>query len=195
MKVPATIAVVCVVVASLFGPAMSAAADSLPPSSEAPSAGDVDDPTTDQARAESLEKLTLGSYCATNGDTGKAACVDDVTDQNREEKLAEAKSLAEVGPGNRASIIVAQLWDDINGGGSGISFYGSASCSGGVLRASSTDLAVSHSFNNKTSSMYGYASCTVTIWEDAGYYGASLMGSYNYVGSTMNDKATSVKVR
>lgn len=134
----------------------------------------------------------VGIYCAGNGATGVTVCTTGVTAANRGLLIASVNLTAQVGVGTKSSVLVGQLFADLNGGGAGYNLYGTQACSGGVVRAAVPNLGA---FNDLTSSYYGYSGCSLQLWANASYAGSSHgpASTVNYVGAAFNDLATSVK--
>ncbi|MGX5696983.1 hypothetical protein ACWKWP_12350 [Agromyces soli] len=87
--------------------------------------------------------------------------------------------------------VVGILYDDINAGGGSLVFTGvSSGCSGGYSYGY-TDLG-SVGWNDRASSMYGYAGCSTAIFENNNYTGA-MLGYQSFASSfgALNDKASS----
>ncbi|WP_314146538.1 hypothetical protein [uncultured Leifsonia sp.] len=91
--------------------------------------------------------------------------------------------------------VQGELDDDVNFGGSYLTITNANFCDGSTVYQIGNLATLG--FNDKTSSFIGYANCTMKIWENAGFTGASLgyVASSANVGPAMNDRASSVQLR
>ncbi|MGE4113588.1 MAG: hypothetical protein AB7G36_05385 [Candidatus Nanopelagicales bacterium] len=93
-----------------------------------------------------------------------------------------------------ASVALGTVYEDLNYGGSSYTFTASSGCD------SNADVdwqlsSMPSGWNDRVSSFKSFGQCATRIWADTGYSGSSygFVANSTYVGSTMNDQASSIQ--
>lgn len=93
-----------------------------------------------------------------------------------------------------ASVALGTVYEDLNYGGSSYTFTASSDCD------SNADVdwqlsSMPSGWNDRVSSFKSFGQCATRIWADTGYSGSSygFVANSTYVGSTMNDQASSIQ--
>lgn len=137
--------------------------------------------------------VDVAKYCFGNATSGQTACTNDAAAIDTTKSSIGIGAATSAGRSATASVLVARLWSSTNGTGSSFDIYAAAACNTG----SGLDWQFGSlpTFNDVTSSFYGYASCKVKIFADANYGGTFLgpLASSSYVGASMNDLTSSVQ--
>jgi hypothetical protein len=139
-------------------------------------------PTTTAAAAAQNE----GDYCVANISTGQIWCA--TTESGLDSLLAGGAM------GLDSSYLLMDLYEHANKTGAYLALYGSSPCDdSGDLDGSYT---LPSNWNDRISSFQGHNKCDTKLYEHGNYTGLTYGPTYstNWVGSAMNDKASSLRV-
>ena len=139
---------------------------------------------TPTASADSLD------YCWLNAATNQSKCF--ATEAELVQSVAAKQNATfgtQAGVSPMAEHLVAQLYKDLNYGGGYLQIFDTEACKKGTIDGKN----LPSSWDNKVSSFKVYGGCTVKLWEDKNYGGASTgwVGSMKYVGNALNDQISS----
>ena len=110
-----------------------------------------------------------------------------------------ASPVAAVPDAGSGSFLLGKLYQNANFGGASQEIYGTSGCAAPHTLASGWDwernLSQAPAFNDETSSFQGYSNCSVQLFENSNYTGATLgpLTSSSYVGDAMNDRTSAVR--
>jgi hypothetical protein len=93
-----------------------------------------------------------------------------------------------------STVIIGQVFEDLNYGGSSFTFTASSDCD------TNADVdwelsAMPSGWNDRVSSFKSFGQCATRIWQDVGFGGSyyGFVVNSTYVGSTLNDQGSSIQ--
>ncbi|QHC56788.1 peptidase inhibitor family I36 protein [Rathayibacter tanaceti] len=105
-----------------------------------------------------------------------------------------ARSVSRAALTTQATYVITRLYDDLNQGGSSYEVTSGTPCNGSTVKSVGD---IGSSWYGRVSSFATFGGCTVKIWENTNFSGASFgyAGSTGFVGAAMNDRTRSVQAR
>jgi hypothetical protein len=96
--------------------------------------------------------------------------------------------------GTLSTVVIGQVFEDANYGGSSYTFTASADCDTNA----DVDWELSSmpsGWNDRVSSFKSFGQCATKIWHDVSFAGTSygFVVNSTYVGATLNDEASSIQ--
>lgn len=136
------------------------------------------------------------THCWQDLESGAGGCFDTYAEVLTDIALHAAVPRGDTADGITplSTVIIGQVFEDANYGGSSFTFTASGDCDTNV----DVDWELSampSGWNDRVSSFKSFGQCATKIWQDVGYGGSSygFVVNSTYVGATLNDQASSIQ--